>query len=152
MLALAVLGVDLTKVTILAGAFGVGIGFGLQNVVNNFVSGAGRPVRAADQRRRRRPDRRGQGRVQQMGTRACTVRTWEGAEVIVPNASLISEKVINWTLSDRLRRVDVAVGVVYGTAPEKVLDISAAAWRARTRKCYAEPAPVALFRDSVRAR
>ncbi len=118
MLGLAALGVDLTKITILAGALGVGIGFGLQNVVNNFVSGAivlferkinvGDAVRISDV----------EGRVQQMGMRACTVRTWEGAEVIVPNASLTSEKVVNWTLSDRLRRVDVAVGLAYGTSPD----------------------------------
>ena len=114
LLALAALGVDLTKVTILASALGVGIGFGLQNVVNNFVSGfvllferridVGDAVQIGDV----------QGRMQQMGARACTVRTWEGAEVIVPNATLITDKVTNWTLSDRRRRIDVPVGVAYG--------------------------------------
>jgi len=145
LLALAALGVDLTKITILAGALGVGIGFGLQNVVNNFVSGSiimferkinvGDAVQIGDVA----------GRVQQMGMRACTVRTWEGAEVIVPNASLTSERVVNWTLSDRRRRVDVAVGVAYGTPPEKVLEILLGVARAHPR-VLAEPAPAALFR------
>src|SRR5437867_5766928 len=144
LLALAALGVDLTKITILAGAFGVGIGFGLQTVVNNFVSGllivferrikVGDAVQIADVA----------GRVEQLGMRACTVRTWEGAEVIVPNASLIAEKVTNWTLSDRLRRIDVGVGVAYGTPPEKMLDILLAVARAHPL-VLPDPAPVALF-------
>ena len=145
LLALAALGVDLTKITILAGALGVGIGFGLQNVVNNFVSGAivlverkinvGDAVEVGDVA----------GQVQQMGMRACTVRNWQGAEVIVPNAVLTSEKVTNWTLSDRRRRVDVAVGVAYGTSPDKALDILLSVARAHPR-VLAEPAPTVLFR------
>ena len=145
LLALAALGVDLTKVTILAGAFGVGIGFGLQNVVNNFVSGivvlferridVGDAVQIGDVA----------GRMQQMGIRSCTVRTWEGAEVIVPNATLISDKVTNWTLSDRRRRIDLAVGVAYGTAPDKVLDLLVGVARAHPQ-VLSDPAPAALFR------
>lgn len=144
LVALSVIGVDLTKITILAGAVGVGIGFGLQSVVNNFVSGVlllferrinvGDAVQVGDIA----------GRVQQMGMRACTVRTWEGAEVIVPNASLTADKVINWTLTDRRRRVDVAVGVAYGTAPDAVQDLMLGVARAH-KLVLAEPAPVALF-------
>jgi small-conductance mechanosensitive channel len=144
LLALAALGVDLTKVTILAGAFGVGIGFGLQTVVNNFVSGlivlferrigVGDAVQIGDVA----------GEVQHMGMRACTVRTWEGAEVIVPNASLVADKVTNWTLSDRRRRIDVGLGVAYGTPPEKVLEILLAVARAHPH-VLADPEPVALF-------
>jgi len=84
------------------------------------------------------------GRVQHMGIRACTVRTWEGAEVIVPNASLTSEKVTNWTLSDRRRRVDVSVGVAYGTAPEKVSEILLGVARAH-KQVLLEPAPTVLL-------
>jgi len=144
LVALAAVGVDLTKVTILAGAFGVGIGFGLQSVVNNFVSGllvllerrigVGDVVQIGEVA----------GRVQQMGMRACTVRTWEGAEVIVPNATLTADKVTNWTLSDRRRRVDVGVGVAYGTAPKQVLDLLLAVARAHPQ-VLSDPAPVALF-------
>jgi potassium-dependent mechanosensitive channel len=144
-LGLAALGIDLTKITILAGALGVGIGFGLQNLVNNFVSGlvvlyerrinVGDAVQIGDVG----------GRVQQLGLRACTVRTWEGAEVIVPNASLASEKVANWTLSDAHRRIDLPVGVAYGTSPEKVADILLAVARKHSH-VLAVPAPVVLFK------
>ena len=145
LLALATLGIDLTKITIVAGALGVGIGFGLQNIVNNFVSGTivlferkinvGDAVRIGDV----------EGQVQQMGMRSCTVRTWEGAEVIVPNASLTSEKVVNWTLSDRRRRIDVAVGVAYGTPPDRALAILLRVARAHPL-VLTQPAPAALFR------
>jgi small-conductance mechanosensitive channel len=151
LMALAAVGVDFTKVTILAGAFGVGIGFGLQGVVNNFVSGlillverridVGDAVQVGDLG----------GQVQHMGMRACTVRTWDGAEVIVPNATLVSEKVANWTLSDRLRRIDVAVGVAYGTPPGQVMEILLSVARGH-KQVLLEPAPIALltgFGDSA---
>jgi small-conductance mechanosensitive channel len=144
LLGLAVLGVDLTKITIVAGALGVGIGFGLQGLVNNFVSGlvilserrinVGDAVQIGDVG----------GQVQQLGIRACMVRTWEGAEVIVPNASLVNEKVANWTLSDRLRRIDWAVNVAYGTPPEKVVDILLGVARAHVY-VLGDPAPMVLF-------
>ena len=139
LLALSTLDVDLTKITILAGAFGVGIGFGLQNVVNNFVSGAivlfERKINVGDAVQVSGVE----GQVQQMGMRACIVRTWEGAEVIVPNATLTSEKVVNWTLSDRRRRIDVAVGVAYGTAPEKAIEILLDVARAHPGTCWPIP-------------
>ena len=122
LLALGVLGLDLTKVTVLAGAFGVGIGFGLQSVVNNFVSGLillfERPVHVGDIVEVGSIS----GEVSRIGIRASTLRTWQGAEVIVPNAQLVTEQVTNWTLSDRTRRIDLPVGVDYGSAPDKVVD------------------------------
>src|SRR5439155_678998 len=123
MLAIAALGLDLNKVTILAGAFGVGLGFGLQGMVNNFVSGLivllERPLQVGD------TIQIGDvaGQVRRIGIRSTTVQTAVGAEVIVPNASLVAEKVTNWTLSSRVRRIDVPVGVAYGTPPEKVLEL-----------------------------
>jgi potassium efflux system protein len=121
--ALGVLGVDLTKATIVAGALGVGIGFGLQNVVNNFVSGLillfERPVRVGDSVAIRDVA----GEMQHIGIRSCVVHTWDGAEVILPNALLISDPVINWTLSDRLRRITLSVGVAYGTDPAVVIEL-----------------------------
>ena len=111
LLALGALGLDLTKVTILAGAFGVGIGFGLQSIVNNFVSGLillfERPVHVGDIVEVGTTS----GEVARIGIRASTLRTWQGAEVIVPNAQLVTERVTNWTLSDRTRRIDLRVGV-----------------------------------------
>jgi len=82
--------------------------------------------------------------VRRIGIRSTTVHTWEGADVIVPNASLVSEKVTNWTLSDQRRRVDVAVGVAYGSAPEKVLELLRAVASAHPL-VLAQPAPQAYF-------
>ena len=121
--ALAAGGVELSRVTLVMSALGVGIGFGMQNIVNNFVSGL---VLAFE-----RPFQIGDiietgaltGQVRQIGLRASRVRTLDGAEVIVPNADLIAGNVVNWTLSDRMRRVDIDVGVAYGTDPGKVRSI-----------------------------
>ena len=143
-LALGALGVDLTKVTVLAGALGVGIGFGLQGVVNNFVSGLillfERPIHVGD------IVEIGDlaGEVSRIGIRASTVRTWQGAEIIVPNAQLVTERVTNWTLSDRTRRIDVPVGVDYGSAPAKVVEVLLAVARAHPQ-VMRTPAPQAVF-------
>jgi len=123
LLAVAAAGVDLSRVTLLAGALGVGIGFGLQNVVNNFVSGLimlfERPVQVGDT-----IEVGGlMGEVRRIGIRSSTVRTYQGAEVVVPNADLIAKDVINWTMSDRHRRLEIDVGVAYGSEPEGVTTI-----------------------------
>jgi small-conductance mechanosensitive channel len=120
---LAVLGVGLSKVTVLVGAFGVGIGFGLQSIVNNFVSGLillfERPIQVGDT-----VELGGlSGLVRRIGIRSSIVHTPQGADIIVPNATFVTEKVTNWTLSDRLRRVDLSVGVNYGAKPEKVMEL-----------------------------
>jgi small-conductance mechanosensitive channel len=144
LLAVAALGVDLNKLTVLTGAFGVGLGFGLRDVVNNFVSGLivlfERPINVGD------AIQMGDlaGEVRRIGIRSTMVRTGEGAEVIVPNASLVAEKVTNWTHTDRLRRMDVPVGVAYGSTPEKVLELLLAVARAHPG-VLAAPAPLALF-------
>jgi len=117
------LGFDANRFTLLAGAFGVGIGFGLQSIVNNFISGiillTEQPVQVGD------TIEMGEifGEVQRIGIRSSTVRSFQGAEVIVPNADLISEQVTNWTLSDRKRRVEISVGIAYGSDPDLVLGI-----------------------------
>jgi potassium-dependent mechanosensitive channel len=121
--ALADAGMELSKLTVLTGALGVGLGFGLQNIVNNFVSGLillfERPVHVGDT-----IDVGGLvGRVRRIGARSSTVLTFQGAEVIVPNSNLISNQVINWTLSSAWRRVDIPVYVAYGTDPERVLEL-----------------------------
>jgi small-conductance mechanosensitive channel len=122
----------------------VGIGFGLQNVVNNFVSGlivlVERPIREGD------VIQVGDiaGEVRRIGIRSSTLRTPEGADVIIPNASVVSEKVTNWTYSDRLRRLDVRVNVAYGSAPEKVIELLGGVAAAHPG-VLAEPPPLALF-------
>ena len=121
--ALGLVGVNLTKVTVLAGAFGVGIGFGLQSIVNNFVSGLillfERPLHVGD------IIEVGDllGEVRRVGIRASTVRTWNGADIIVPNSDLIAKQVTNWTLGDRLRRIDLPIGLSYGSDPQEAIGI-----------------------------
>jgi len=143
-LAIGAAGVDLSRFTLLAGAFGVGIGFGLQNVVNNFVSGLillfERPVQTGDT-----IEVGGlTGDVRRIGIRSSTVRTAEGADVIVPNANLISDRVVNWTFADRERRVDVKVGVAYDADPEQVIALLVEAGRSHP-EVLSIPEPVAFF-------
>jgi potassium-dependent mechanosensitive channel len=121
--ALSALGIDLTKLTILIGAFTVGIGFGLQNIINNFVSGLillfERPIKIGDV-----IEAGGNvGEVRRIGIRASVIRTLEGSEIIVPNGSFISGQVTNWTLSDRLRAVEVSVNVSGDTDPQRVAEL-----------------------------
>lgn len=121
--AIAATGLDLTKLNVLTGAFGIGLGFGLQSVVNNFVSGlillSERPVHVGD------TVEVGNvlGKVSRIGIRASTMHTLQGAELIVPNSQLVADKVTNWTLSNRLRRVDLPVGVSYESDPDEVIGI-----------------------------
>jgi potassium-dependent mechanosensitive channel len=121
--ALGALGIDLTKLTILVGAFTVGIGFGLQNIINNFVSGLillfERPIKVGDV-----IDVGGNvGEVSRIGIRASVIRTADGSEIIVPNGSLISSQVTNWTFSDRTRAVEVSVNVAGGVDPQRVIEL-----------------------------
>jgi potassium efflux system protein len=140
--AVAALGVDLTKVTILAGAFTVGVGFGLQTVINNFVCGLillfERPIKVGDVVQVDADI----GEVRRIGIRACVIRTADGSEVIVPNGTIISSKVTNWTFSDRHRAVEVPVSVARGVDPQRVVELlkSVAANHPSVAK---EPAPQA---------
>ena len=141
---LGVLGMDLSKVSVMAGAFGVGIGFGLQDVVNNFVCGLillfERPVHVGDT-----IEVGGlTGEVRRIGIRASTVRTYQGADIIVPNSQFITANVTNWTLSDQLRRIDLPVGVNYGAAPQQVIELLEKAAAAHP-SILKDPPPQALF-------
>ncbi|MFU8822081.1 MAG: mechanosensitive ion channel domain-containing protein [Gammaproteobacteria bacterium] len=142
--AVAAAGIQLDRFAIIVGALSVGIGFGLQNVVNNFVSGLilafERPVQSGDTVEFGAMF----GKVSRIGVRSSTVRTFDGAEVIVPNANLIANEVTNWTLSDQRRRMEILVGVAYGTNPHKVLDLLLDVAR-RNDRLLTEPAPSALF-------
>jgi len=143
-MALGVLGLDLTKVTILAGAIGVGVGFGLQTIVNNFISGLillfERPIRVGDAIQ----IGEFQGEVRRIGIRASTVRTWEGADVIVPNSHLVSERVANWTFAEPMRRMDIRVGVAYGTDPPRMIALLLRV-AGEHPKVLRDPGAVALF-------
>jgi potassium-dependent mechanosensitive channel len=143
-LALLALGVNLNRVTVLGGALGVGVGFGLQNIVNNFVSGLillfERPVRVGDAVQIGDV----QGEVRRIGIRATTVRAWEGAEVIVPNSQLVAERVTNWSPFDYRRRLDIPVSVAYGSTPDKVLQVLTGVAQGHPDVVTAPP-PLALF-------
>ena len=123
--AVAAAGIDMSRFALILSALSVGIGIGLQDVVNNFVSGlillferplnVGDTVEVADVR----------GEIRHIGLRSSTVRTWDGSEVVIPNSRFIADQFTNWTLSDRTRRIEIAVGVAYGTDPVKVIQILA---------------------------
>jgi small-conductance mechanosensitive channel len=101
----------------------VGIGFGLQDAINNFVCGLillfERPVHVGDIVEVGEL----QGEVRKIGIRASTVRTYRGADIVVPNSKFITANVTNWTLSDQLRRIDLPVGVNYESAPKRVIEV-----------------------------
>jgi small-conductance mechanosensitive channel len=122
--ALSLAGIDVSRITLVASALGVGIGFGLQNVVNNFVSGVilliERPVRIGDVIEFGPPAGSVTGYVRRIGIRSSTIRTFDGAEVIVPNGTLIAERLTNWTFSGFQRRIEIKVSVADGSDPEKV--------------------------------
>ncbi len=143
-LALGALGLDLTHVTVLVSAFGLGVGFGLQQIINNFVSGLillfERPVQIGDS------VQLGDlvGEMARIGIRSSTIRTFDGAEVVVPNADMLEEKVTNWTLSDRRRRVDLNIGIAYGTDAARVIALLIDVAR-QAPNVLSDPGPDAFF-------
>jgi small-conductance mechanosensitive channel len=142
--ALSAAGLDPGRITLVAGALGVGIGFGLQNIVNNFLSGVillfERPIQIGDIISFGTIN----GQVRRIGFRSSTIATFEGAEVVVPNGALVSEHVINWTLSNDQRRIELKVGVAYGNDPTAVIAVLEGA--AKTVHDILEQPPVrALF-------
>ncbi|MBP7370465.1 MAG: mechanosensitive ion channel [Arenimonas sp.] len=143
-IALAAAGFELSQLGMIISALSVGIGFGLQTVVNNFISGLilmlERPVQPGDT-----IEVSGTlGKVREIGMRATTLTTFEGADVVVPNGMLLSEKMINWTLSSDNRRVDIPIGVSYGSDPNMVLALLSDVAHA-TQGVSANPAPTVLF-------
>lgn len=122
-LAAAAAGMELSNLSIIIGAFSVGIGFGLQNIFNNMVSGLilafERPIKVGDTVEVGTLT----GVVKKISFRSSTIKSFDGAEVIVPNGNLISDSMTNWTLSDHHRRMDIRVGVAYGTDPDLVLGL-----------------------------
>lgn len=118
--AISTLGIDLSKLAIIAGALSVGIGFGLQNVVNNFISGLilliERPIKVGD----RVVVGDQQGHVKNINVRATEIQTLDKATVFIPNSDLISHPLLNWTHADKISRIIIPVGVAYGTDTQKI--------------------------------
>jgi potassium efflux system protein len=143
-LALLTLGFEFTKLTIILSALGIGIGFGLQSIVNNLVSGLillfERPVRVGDF-----IELSGKwAEIKKIGLRATTVQTFDQADVIIPNADLVSTQVVNWTLSNRLVRLIIPVGVAYGSDIPLVMESLLASAKDNS-KIAGTPAPQVLF-------
>ncbi|MHC4237441.1 MAG: mechanosensitive ion channel domain-containing protein [Planctomycetota bacterium] len=144
LLVISLLGFDLTKFTIIISALGVGIGFGLQGIVNNFVSGLillfERPVRQGDI-----IEVAGiWAEVKNIGLRATTVQTFDQADLIIPNADLTTNQVTNWTLSSRQVRTIIPVGVAYGSDVPLVIRILTECAEAN-EKVAKNPGPHVLF-------
>ena len=119
-MAFQIVGIDLSSLTIIAGGISVGVGFGLQNIINNFVSGiiifAEQPIAIGD-----RVEVSGiAGRVVKISLRSTMVETSDNITMIVPNADFISQTVTNWSYSDPKVRIRIPVGVAYGTDPKEV--------------------------------
>lgn len=122
--ALNSVGIDLSSLTILVGALSVGIGFGLQNIVSNFISGiilifeksiqVGNIIEISDQFR---------GRVTQINMRSSVITTFDNIDIIIPNSTLMQNNVINLTFSDDIRRLHVPFGVAYGTSSDLVIEV-----------------------------
>lgn len=146
LLALRTINVPLTAFTLLGGAAAIGIGFGSQNVVNNFISGlillAERPIRVGDM-----VEIDGTyGTVEGIGARSTRVHSFTGIHIIVPNSAFLEKNVVNWTLSDDRVRTFVSVGVTYGSPVADVLRLIARAVDERPT-VLRKPDPIVLFAD-----
>ncbi|MEG9884968.1 MAG: mechanosensitive ion channel domain-containing protein [Hyphomicrobiales bacterium] len=141
---LAYAGVNFQNIAIVAGALGVGIGFGLQSVVNNFASGlillVERPIKVGDWIK----FSDGEGYVKRINVRSTEIETFAKCSIIVPNANLISAPVQNWTHSNSMGRVPIRIGVAYNSDPEVVRDILVDCAR-RNKNTLSSPAPAAHF-------
>jgi small-conductance mechanosensitive channel len=146
LLSLRIIHIPLTAFAFVGGALAIGVGFGAQNLINNFISGfilmAERPIRVGDV-----IEIEGNfATVEDIGPRSTRIRTGDNIHVLVPNSSFLEKNIINWTLSDKMVRANVAVGVAYGSPVRKVeaLMLQAAS---ENEKVLKTPNPFVLFKD-----
>ncbi|MFN3802830.1 mechanosensitive ion channel family protein, partial [Belliella pelovolcani] len=123
LLAIGASGIGFEKIAIVLGALTLGISFGLQTIVNNLVSGVilafEKPIQVGDN-----IEVGGRmGTVKDVGIRASKIQGYDGSEIIIPNGDLLSQHLINWTLSDKKRRVELLIGVSYGSDIDLVTDL-----------------------------
>jgi potassium-dependent mechanosensitive channel len=146
LMTLRILQIPITAFAFIGGALAIGIGFGSQNIVNNFISGLilmiERPVRVGDY-----IDVEGaKGAVEVIGIRATHLRTAEGREVIIPNSFFLEKAVTNWTLTDDLVRCEVVAGVAYGSPLAEVREVLLSVCE-RHPDVQKDPMPKVLFMD-----
>ena len=146
LVAVAAAGIPIDKLSIMLGALGVGIGFGLQNIVNNLVSGViiafERPIQIGDQIEIGTKA----GVVKEIGVRSSKIHSAEGSDIIVPNGDLLSQHLINWTMQDRSKRVEFTVGITYETDIELVRNLIADKL-AKNQRILPLPKPVIIVQD-----
>lgn len=123
LIAIAASGIPVDKIAIVLGALSVGIGFGLQTIVNNLVSGVilafERPIQIGDIIQVGSIE----GIVREIGIRASKIKNWDGAEIIIPNGDLLAQQLTNWTLSDKQRRIELIIGVSYNADMDLVTEL-----------------------------
>jgi small-conductance mechanosensitive channel len=144
--AMWVSGIPLTVFTLAGGALAIGIGFGSQNIANNFISGlvllAERPIKVGDL-----VEVEGTyGEVERIGARSTRIRTFDNTHIIMPNAMFLENPVVNWTLSDRRVRVTLTVGVVYGAPTRRVAELLRQAMKEHDN-VLPTPEPLVFFAD-----
>ncbi|HSJ96907.1 MAG TPA: mechanosensitive ion channel domain-containing protein, partial [Myxococcota bacterium] len=146
LIALRSVNIPLTAFTVVGGALAIGIGFGSQAVVNNFVSGlilmVERPIKVGDMV----VYADAAGRVERIGPRSTRIRTFDNVHLIVPNSKLLDNNVVNWTLSDDLVRTRVGVGVTYGT-PTREVETLLLELMAAQPEILKHPRPMVVFED-----
>jgi small-conductance mechanosensitive channel len=141
MMVLQVVGIDLTALSVFGGALGVGLGFGLQKIASNFISGiimlfeksteVDDLIELADGT---------SGFIRHTGARYTLLETFDGREVLIPNEDFITQRITNWTYSHRKARVDIAVSIGYECDPRKALELMKEAASAHP-KCMSDPGP-----------
>jgi len=146
LLSLRIIHMPLTAFAFVGGALAIGVGFGAQNLINNFISGfilmAERPIRVGDV-----IDIEGTfATVEDIGPRSTRIRTGDNIHVLVPNSSFLEKNIVNWTLSDKMVRAHVAVGVAYGSPVRKVEALLLRAV-SENEEVLKTPNPFVLFKD-----
>jgi potassium efflux system protein len=143
-LAIGQIGLSWSQVQWLVAALGVGIGFGLQEIVANFISGLlilfERPMRVGDVV----TVGDASGVVTRIHIRATTIRTWDRFELLVPNKEIVTSRLLNWSLSDQITRISIHVGVAYGSEVQKAMQLMSAA-AVENRRVLDDPKPFVAF-------
>ncbi|MFC4699063.1 mechanosensitive ion channel family protein [Glaciecola siphonariae] len=144
---LELMDVPLTAFAFVSGAIAIGVGFGAQNIINNFISGWilmwERPIRINDFLE---IDNVARGKVEAINTRSTRIRRVDGVHMLIPNSKLLENTVVNWTLVDNMMRTSVKVGVAYGSPAKKVSTLIEQAAKEQP-DIMTDPLPLVLFED-----